>query len=110
MRWRQMTSIPDRPTFGVKKAAEFLGVSPSTVYEALYRKEIPGVKIGSRWIIPRQALSAFMGIADEATEANKKAKRSAMPRQPEEWTYLVTIRRVRPDEPLGGYSVSPAQK
>ncbi|MEO8539531.1 MAG: hypothetical protein ABI577_07300 [bacterium] len=38
MRCVATARIPDKPTFGVRSAAEILGVSPSTVYEALYRK------------------------------------------------------------------------
>ncbi len=98
-----MASIPDKPSFGVKQTAELLGVSPSTVYEALYRKEIPGVKIGSKWIVPRPALPAFMGLSDDGTE--KPAKPGDLPEQDEEWTFLVTVRRVRRTDEISNHSV-----
>jgi excisionase family DNA binding protein len=37
----------------ITEAAHRLGISRSTVYEALARGEIPGLRIGHRWIIPR---------------------------------------------------------
>ncbi|MEO8538146.1 MAG: helix-turn-helix domain-containing protein [bacterium] len=102
-----MAGIPDKPTFGVRAAAEILGVSPSTVYEALYRKELGGFKVGSTWRVPRSALLAFMGIADDANTAPHVGKRGSKQPEPEEWTYIVTVRRVPAGQKVRTYPESP---
>lgn len=43
----------------VKKAAEFLSVGRSTLYEAMERGRLPYVKIGAARRIPMRALTEF---------------------------------------------------
>ena len=52
-------------TFTVAEAARYLGVSTHTVYEALIQKQIPGRKIGSKWIISRQVLEHWLNQVEK---------------------------------------------
>ncbi|MBE0610853.1 MAG: helix-turn-helix domain-containing protein [Dehalococcoidia bacterium] len=95
-----MATNGERPMLRVSEAAELLGLSRSAVYELLYRKEIPSTKLGNRWIIPRQALLAMVGVGDE-----RKTDAPAKPDpEPDEWTYLVTVKRLRAGERVQVYS------
>jgi len=48
-----MNQIPPRANLTVAEIAAFLGVSDSTVYEALHTGEIPWFKIKGQYRIPR---------------------------------------------------------
>ncbi|MBE0607872.1 MAG: helix-turn-helix domain-containing protein [Dehalococcoidia bacterium] len=89
-----------KPMLRVSEAAELLGLSWSAVYELLYRKEIPSTKLGNRWIIPRRALLAMVGVGDERkTEVPPNREP-----EPDEWTYVVTVKRLRAGERVQVYS------
>jgi excisionase family DNA binding protein len=45
-----------RLTLTVEEAAEILGISRSSAYEAVGRGEIPSLRFGKRIVIPRAAL------------------------------------------------------
>lgn len=49
-----------RPTATVDEAAEILGISRNTCYEAIHRKEIPSIRIGRRILVPRVALDRLL--------------------------------------------------
>jgi excisionase family DNA binding protein len=58
-------STPKRAaTVTVEQAAEILGVSRSLAYEAVRNGRIPSLRIGRRWLIPRQALERLLVEAD----------------------------------------------
>jgi len=44
----------------VYQVAEYLGISNSTVYKNLIKKEIPAVKIGRQWRIPKSRLENWI--------------------------------------------------
>jgi len=50
----------ERLTLTVEEAAAALGISRSFAYEAVYRKEIPHVKIGRRILVPKAALQRML--------------------------------------------------
>lgn len=50
---KRLEDLPD--AMSVTEAAKFLGVSKNGAYEAIRRGEIPGIKIGSRFIVPKAA-------------------------------------------------------
>jgi excisionase family DNA binding protein len=50
-----------RSSFTVPEAAEILGVSPWSAYQAAGKGEIPVVQIGKRKIVPRAALEKLLG-------------------------------------------------
>ena len=47
-------------TITVADAARRLGISKSLAYEALARKEVPGLHIGGRWVVPRLQFERFL--------------------------------------------------
>jgi excisionase family DNA binding protein len=55
-------------TFSVRNAARLLGVGKSTLYDAIARKQIPCIPIGTRKLIPawwvESALTPPLGVID----------------------------------------------
>ena len=62
----------DRPvqrlTYSVDEAAEILGISRASAYEAVRKGEIPHIKIGKRILIPRSFLQSLTKEGLQATE------------------------------------------
>jgi excisionase family DNA binding protein len=50
------TIQPDRLTWTITEAAQLLGISRATAYEAAHRGELPVRLIGRRMLVPRVAL------------------------------------------------------
>jgi excisionase family DNA binding protein len=50
------TPRPDRLTWTITEAAQLLGISRATAYEAAHRGELPVRLIGRRMLVPRVAL------------------------------------------------------
>ena len=50
----------ERQTLTVEEAARLLGISRSSAYEAVRRGELPTVKIGRRYVVPRVALERLL--------------------------------------------------
>jgi excisionase family DNA binding protein len=60
----------DRQTFTVEEAAQLLGIGRNSAYEAVRRGELPVIRIGRRYVVPRLALermlaNAMQGHADQ---------------------------------------------
>lgn len=52
---KEYKSYDDLPVFiSPKELAEILGIDLSNIYELLRHKTIPHVKIGSRYVIPKE--------------------------------------------------------
>jgi len=51
---------PGREIYTVAEAAAILGIAPTTLYEAVKRREVPSVKVGRRVLIARKALDRFL--------------------------------------------------
>jgi excisionase family DNA binding protein len=50
-----------RSTFTVEEAGcEILGLSKCSAYEAVNSGELPAIRIGRRWIVPRHALERIL--------------------------------------------------
>ena len=60
----------DRPvqrlTYSVDEAAEVLGISRASAYEAVRKGEIPHIKIGKRILIPRSFLESLTKEANSS--------------------------------------------
>ncbi len=52
-----------RHTYTVTEAAQILGISRSSAYEAVRRGEIPSIVIGHRIVIARTAIDRLPGSA-----------------------------------------------
>ena len=55
----------ERQTLTVEEAARVLGISRSSAYEAVRRGELPTVKIGRRYVVPRVALERLLNQAGQ---------------------------------------------
>lgn len=51
---------PEKLTLTVIEAAGLLGLSRNTVYQGIWRGEIPYIKVGKRILIPRDALRKML--------------------------------------------------
>lgn len=63
-------SSGEKLALSVAEAAELLGVSRPTVYDLIHRPDFPSFKVGSRTLISRSGLAAWVdrqaGASEEA--------------------------------------------
>ncbi len=52
---------PERGALSIKETAKFLGISPSSAYEAAKRGEIPTIRVGGRRLVPLPPLKRMLG-------------------------------------------------
>jgi len=45
----------------IKEAAEYLGISPHTLYKLVEREQVPAAKVGGSWRLSPDALDEFLG-------------------------------------------------
>jgi excisionase family DNA binding protein len=57
------TTLPDRLTWSITEAAQVLGISRASAYEAAHRGELPVRVIGRRMLVPRVALLRLLNEA-----------------------------------------------
>ena len=58
-----MVNEPPRATrqaYSVEEAAELLGIGRTTAYQAVWRGELPHIRIGTRILVPRAALDRLL--------------------------------------------------
>jgi excisionase family DNA binding protein len=55
---------PPRLTLSVDEAAQLLGLSRTSAYEAVHRGELPAIRVGRRLLVPRSRLNALLDGAD----------------------------------------------
>lgn len=53
-------------TYTVAEAAELLGISPWSYYEAIKKKELPFRKVGRRIVVPKVQLDAWLSAKGAA--------------------------------------------
>ena len=51
----------NRETYTVEEAANILGLGRSSAYAAVRSGDIPSIRIGARYLIPRVALEKMLG-------------------------------------------------
>jgi len=59
----------------VDEVAQLLGISRSSAYQAVHSGEIPSLRIGRRYLVPKQALDEMLRvtpIVSEPTESEGK--------------------------------------
>jgi excisionase family DNA binding protein len=61
---RNLPNPADEPTIDAKRAAAVLGVCVRTVYIAVERGEMPGIRVGKRVKIPTAKFLERYGLAD----------------------------------------------
>ena len=57
----------ERQTLKIEEAAKVLGISRNTAYDAVKTGELPTIKIGRRFLVPRAALERMLAGANAAT-------------------------------------------
>lgn len=53
-------STQDKLTLSVPEVAERLGISKGKAYELVHTKQIPSIRFGRRWLIPRIRFEAML--------------------------------------------------
>src|SRR5262249_6565995 len=53
------------------EVAAVLGISRNSAYEAAKRKEIPAIRIGRRWLVPRDALDRLLAGSDDSGRVHR---------------------------------------
>lgn len=57
------TDAPDRAVYTVKEAAELLSLSRNAAYALVRAGTIPAVKLGGRWVVPKQRFHEWLNEA-----------------------------------------------
>jgi excisionase family DNA binding protein len=55
-------------TMSVEEAGRALGISRGLAYELVARGELPALRLGRRWVVPRRALERMLegAVGDDA--------------------------------------------
>ena len=54
--------MTERQTFTIEEARAILGLGRNATYAAVKRGEIPAVRIGGRWLVPRAELERLLRV------------------------------------------------
>ena len=60
--------IAESLVYTIEEAAELLKIGRSGAYEAARRRDIPVLRIGRRWVVPRVALDKMLADAGKDAE------------------------------------------
>ena len=61
MKLSEMKNYNDLPLFlNAEMVAKMLGVSISSAYELMHEKDFPSVRIGKRFVVPREDLKVWI--------------------------------------------------
>ena len=60
---QETTLSGEKLVYNVAEVAKLLGLGKTSAWEAIWRGEIPHLKIGRRVLIPREALEKFLAQA-----------------------------------------------
>jgi excisionase family DNA binding protein len=71
----------NRAVYTVLEVAQLLSLSRNTAYAMVRRGEIPGRKIGDRWVIPKARFHAWLDALPEATDAEVAAALAKLPEE-----------------------------
>ena len=55
-----MVTEIERATYNVEEAARILGIGRTAAYEGVRSGDIPSIRIGARWLIPRTELERLL--------------------------------------------------
>ena len=64
-----------REVMNIRQAAQYLGVSPDTLYKYVNEQKIPAFKLGNRWRFKKSRLDQWM--EEKSAEADVKRTRKA---------------------------------
>ena len=52
---------PGKAAYSVRQTAELMGLGLNQTYAGCKSGEIPAIRVGNRWIVPRAALDRLLG-------------------------------------------------
>src|ERR1700726_3065164 len=67
------TMADSREVMNIRKASQYLGVSPDTLYKYVGEQKIPAFKLGNRWAFKKSRLDQWM--EEKSSEMEPQAKR-----------------------------------
>jgi excisionase family DNA binding protein len=89
---------PGQLTFTIQEAAELLGISKSTAYEAAHRGELPILRFGRRLVVTRTTLETLLGLSGQPPRTEALGKRRSLRTR---WMRVPDgVKTARPDRPL----------
>jgi excisionase family DNA binding protein len=62
------TATPQRAVYTIKEVAVLLALSLNSTYALVRTGRIPAVKLGNRWMVPRQRFHAWLNEPAEQAE------------------------------------------
>ena len=65
--------VDERLTLNVEAAAKVLGIGRNLCYDRVKTGEIPVIKIGRRYLVPRRALELLLEQGQPVTQAHSKS-------------------------------------
>jgi excisionase family DNA binding protein len=65
---------PGQLAFTIQEAAEVLGISKSSAYEAVHRGELPALRFGRRLVVTRTTLEKLLGLSELTTSGRPDRK------------------------------------
>ena len=57
----------NKPILNLREVADYLGVSPTSIYRYVKQKKMPAMRVGSQWRFRREKIDAWL----EKMENNK---------------------------------------
>lgn len=65
-----------REVMNIRQASQYLGISPDTLYNYVWSKQIPAFKLGNRWKFKKTLLDRWM-VRQMTRQAGGKAVKNA---------------------------------
>ncbi len=56
------SKVTERQTFTIEEARAILGLGRNATYEGVRSGEIPAVRIGGRWLVPKASLERLLRV------------------------------------------------
>jgi excisionase family DNA binding protein len=75
-----LTMADAREVMNIRQAAQYLGVSPDTLYKYVNEQRIPAFKLGNRWRFKKSRLDQWMEEKSAEVEARGQKKPRAASR------------------------------
>jgi excisionase family DNA binding protein len=66
-----------REVMNIRQAAQYLGVSPDTLYKYAGEQKVPGFKLGNRWRFKKSTLDQWMEQKSNQIEINATKTKAA---------------------------------
>jgi len=68
-------SVETREVMDIRQAADYLGISPDSLYKYASENTIPAFKLGNRWRFKRSLLNTWMECESEVQHVGVRQKK-----------------------------------